>query len=48
MQGRNLSNLNVCVSEVKKVKFGSAEKWGENVEMSPYLRIYKYLVKEVC
>ncbi len=28
VRGRNLSNLNFWVSEVKKVKFGSAEKIG--------------------
>ncbi len=47
VQGRNLPNLNFWVSEVKKVKFGSVEKWGVNVEMSLYLRRHKYLVKEV-
>ncbi len=46
-QGRNLSNLNVWVPEVKKFKFGSVEKWGVDAEMSPYLRRYTYLVKEV-
>ncbi len=38
--------MNFWVSEVKKVKFGSVEKWNVNVEMFQYLRRHKYLVKE--
>ncbi len=37
VQGRNISNLNFWVSEVKKVKFGSVEKIGcecRNVSVS--------------
>ncbi len=45
--GRNLSNLNFWVPEVRKFKFGSAEKMGVDIEMSLYLRRYNYLVKEI-
>ncbi len=43
MRGRNLSNLNLWVSEVKKVKFGSAEKMGcrcINVSVSQKVQIF--------
>ncbi len=42
-QGRNLSNLNFWVSEVKKVKFGSADKMGcecRNVSISQKAQIF--------
>ncbi len=42
-QGRNLSNLNFWVSEVKKVKLGSAEKMGceyRNVSVSQKVQIF--------
>ncbi len=38
-----MSNLNFCVSEVKKVKFGSAEKMGcgcINVSVSQKVQIF--------
>ncbi len=40
-------NLNFWVSEVKSSNLEVQKKWGVNVEMSPYLRKYKYLVTEV-
>ncbi len=43
VQGRNLSNLNFWVSEVKKVIFGSAEKMGcecRNVSISHKAQIF--------
>ncbi len=45
--GKNLSNLNFWVPEVRSSNLEVQKILGAGVEMAPYLRKYKYLVKEV-
>ena len=47
MPGRISRTLTFRVLQVKKFKFRNVEIWGMNVEMAPYMRKYKILVKEV-
>ncbi len=45
--GRIFRSFIFGVLWVKKFKFGSTKIWGMDVETVLYLRMYKYLVKEV-